>query len=138
MNISGKLSKHQKTAIQYFADQLFTKQMQRNIALRITFTQNAKYFGETEIDDYNSKGEPREFTIIVKKNIGDEETLRTISHEMVHCKQYVYKELNEQMTLWHGRKVCEDDYAYFDRPWEKEAHEVGNQLYEDFINDNSL
>lgn len=135
MNLTGKLTKTQKLAINYFADNLLSRQMKQNIAIRVKFTENIDNLGETEITDYNSVGKPREFTLIIKKDIGDEETLKTISHEMVHIRQYCYGHLNEQMTYWRGEKVSEEDYEYFDRPWEKEAQELGNKLYEEFINE---
>jgi hypothetical protein len=135
MNLYGKLSKNHKLAINYFADMLFTKQMKKNITLRVTFTEHIKNFGETEITDYNCIGKPRSFNIIIKKDIGDDEILRTLSHEMVHIKQYVYGHLNEQMTYWRGKKVTEEQFSYFDSPWEKEAHEIGDKLYGEFIDE---
>jgi hypothetical protein len=134
MNLTGKLTKTQKLAINYFADNLLSRQMKQNIAIRVKFTENIDNFGETEITDYNSVGKPREFTLIIKKDIGDDETLKTISHEMVHIRQYCYGHLNEQMTYWRGEKVSEEDYEYFDRPWEKEAQELGDKLYEKIFN----
>ena len=95
-------------------------------------------FGETEIMDYNSKGEPREFALIIQKDLSEEETLKTIAHELVHVKQYLYKELNEQMTLWKGRKVSEEQYKnYYDRPWEKEADKLGDKLYGEYYEHHS-
>lgn len=133
MNILGKLSKDQKSAIKYFADNLISKQMQRNLTIRIIFTKYQSMLGETEIMDYNGKGEPREFALIIQKDIDRDEALKTIAHELVHVKQYLYKELNEQMTLWRGRKVSEEQFEdYYDRPWEKEAHELGDKLFEDY------
>jgi hypothetical protein len=133
MNLKGKLSKHQRSATQYFADKLISKQMQRNITIRVIFTKYQSMFGETEILDYNSRGEPREFALIIQKNISNEEILKTIAHELVHVKQYLYKELNEQMTLWKNKKVSEEQYAsYYDRPWEKEAYKVGDKLFEEY------
>jgi hypothetical protein len=133
MNLKGKLSKHQRSATQYFADKLISKQMQRNITIRVIFTKYQSMFGETEILEYNNKGEPREFALIIQKNISNEEILKTIAHELVHVKQYLYKELNEQMTLWKGRKVSEDQYAsYYDYPWEKEAYKLGDKLFEEY------
>jgi hypothetical protein len=133
MNIYGKITSRQKSAIKYFADQLFTPQMKRNVSIRVTLTQKMENFGETEVTDYNISGKPREFNIIIKKDIGDKEIIRTISHEMVHVKQYTYNELNESMTMWCGKSVDEDQYDYFNSPWEIEAHELGDKLYESFI-----
>jgi len=131
MTITGKINSNVKLAIQYFADNLISKQLQRYVSIKVTLVANTDNYGEVEITDYNSKGLPRDFTLYIDKNLPEEEKIRTIAHELVHVKQYVYNELNEQMTLWHGKKVSEDDYEnYFDRPWEKEAYELGDKLYE--------
>ena len=133
MNIFGKLSKEQKLAIKHFANKLISKQMQKNVTIRVIFTKYQSMLGETEIMDYNAKGEPREFALILQKNIDKNETLKTLAHEMVHVKQYLYKELNEQMTFWKKKKVSEEQYAnYCDRPWEKEAYKVGDKLFEEY------
>jgi len=133
MNITGKINSHIKSAIKYFADNLISKQLQPYVSIRITLVSNTENYGEVEITDYNSKGSPRDFTLFIDKNIPEEEKIRTIAHELVHVKQYLYNELNEQMTLWCGHKVSEDDFEnYFDRPWEKEAYELGDKLYGNF------
>jgi len=133
MTITGKINSNIKSAIQYFADNLISKQLQRHISIRITLVTNTDNYGEVEITDYNSTNQPRVFTLFIDKNLPEEEKIRTIAHELVHVKQYLYNELNEQMTLWRGRKVSEDDFEnYFDRPWEKEAYELGDKLYDNF------
>jgi len=132
MNIYGKLTSAQKSAINYFADRLFTPQMKRNVSIRISFSSTMDNYGETEIDDYNLSGKPREFILNIKRNICAEEIIRTISHEMIHVKQYVLGQLNEQMTMWNGQKVNDGQYGYFDSPWEIEAHELGDKLFFEF------
>lgn len=135
MTITGKINSNLKSAIQFFADNLLTKQMQRHVSIKVTLVTNTDNYGEVEIADYNSRDLPRAFTLFIDKNISEDEMIRTISHELVHVKQYVYNELNEQMTLWCGQKVSEDDYEnYIDRPWEKEAYELGDKLYEQYNN----
>jgi hypothetical protein len=129
MNIYGKLTSKQKSAINFFSDKLFTPQMKRNISIRISFSSTMDNYGETEIDDYNLSGKPREFILNIKRNIDTEEIIRTIAHEMVHVKQYVYEQLNESMTMWSGQKVNDGQYGYFDSPWEIEAHEIGDKLF---------
>jgi hypothetical protein len=51
----------------------------------------------------------------------------------VHIYQYAYGELNEEMSLWKGKKVDQSKIDYFEQPWEKEAAEVGEFLYESYI-----
>lgn len=133
MTISGKLNSNQRSAIQYFADKLISKQMQRHISIRVYLTRYAANFGETHIVGYNEKDQPREFTLEIRSKLCEKEKLRTIAHEIVHVKQYLYKELNEQMTLWKGQKVDSDAIPYFKQPWEIEAHELGDKLYEEYM-----
>lgn len=116
----------------FFADKLISKQMQNHLVVKVVFTKNQSFLGETEIIGYNMRDEPREFALILNKNIDDDEKLKTLAHEFVHLKQYVYKELNEQMTLWHGKKVSEDDWDYHESPWEIEAETIGNKLFEEY------
>jgi hypothetical protein len=134
MKITGKINSKIKSATQCFADNLISKQLQRHISIQIKLVGNADNYGEVEVTDYNSKGLPRDFTLYINKTLPEKEKIRTIAHELVHVKQYLYKELNEQMTLWRGQKVSEDDYGnYYDYPWEKEAYELEDKLYDSFI-----
>jgi hypothetical protein len=133
MVINGKLSKQQKLAIQFFANNLLTKQLQPYIMVDIVFTQKLDIAGEIEVTDYNMRGIPRCFKFHIHSKIGQEEILRTMAHEMVHVKQYCKKELNEEMNKWMGEKVNPDEIPYHDRPWEIEAHQVGDMLYNNFI-----
>jgi hypothetical protein len=137
MNIKGKINSEIKSAIQYFADNLVSKQLQRHVSIKISLVTHTENFGEVEITDYNMKEQPRDFTLYIDKTIPEKEKIRTIAHELVHVKQYLYNELNEQMTRWRGKKVSEDDFEnYFDRPWEKEAYELGDKLYDRYIKTN--
>jgi hypothetical protein len=133
MIINGRLSKQQRLAIQFFADKLLTKQIQPYIMVEVAFTQKFDIAGEIEITDYNMRGIPRCFKFHINRKIGSEEILRTIAHEMVHVKQYCKRELNEEMNRWMNEKVDTDEIPYHDRPWEIEAHQVGDNLYEEFI-----
>jgi len=137
MIINGRLSKQQRLAIQFFADKLLTKQLQPYIMVDIAFTQKIDFAGEVEVTDYNMRGVPRCFKFYINKTIGEEEIIRTIAHEMVHVKQYCKKELNEEMNRWMGKKVDPDQILYHSRPWEIEAHETGDKLYEEFICQNA-
>ena len=133
MMIKGKLRKIERSAIEFFADNLLTKQLKPYIMLQVIFTKYIDNTGEIEIVDYNMSNIPRSFTIHLKRGMDQEETLRTIAHEMVHLKQYSRKELNESMTKWKGVTVNSSIIPYFDQPWEIEAHEVGDVLYEQFM-----
>lgn len=135
MKITGKISKKHKTAIKFFADNLLSKQMQRYVFVHILFVKNFEFLGLTHAWGYNSKDAPREFTIEIYKEQNEEELLMTLAHEMIHVKQYAYKELNEEMTKWKGKMVCSRSISYDDHPWEIEAETRAKELcneYEQF------
>ncbi len=54
--------------------------------------------------------------------------MRTIAHEMVHCKQYFRYELNGWSGSWKGTKPR--NYKYDNAPWEREAYKREDELYE--------
>lgn len=107
--------------------------MQNNLTIRICFKKNTDVLGLTIVDDYNLSGQPRFFTIEVDRNQSEDEKLRTIAHEMIHVKQYVKRELNEEMNRWKGNKVNAEKIPYHEQPWEVEAHHLGDVLFNDFL-----
>lgn len=116
-----------KRAALFYAQSLLTKKVLENIYLKIKFSNNISAYGYAEIKEYNVSGKPREFEIEVHSGIGAAEILKTLAHEMVHIKQYVYGETNDQLSRWKGTKVDSDNLEYWVQPWEIEAHgmEVG-------------
>jgi hypothetical protein len=132
MIVQGRINKTQAAAIEYFASQLFTPQLKSHIVITIAFRKNMPVLGYTDVDDYNSKGKPREFVLEINRKQSEKEILKTIAHEMVHCKQYAYGQLNEQGTKWLSRKMDHDSIPYAKRPWEIEAFTVGDKLYKEF------
>lgn len=136
MEIIGRLTKKQLSAVQFFADNLFSKQMQRHLTLHFVFREKMRDYGQTIVNDYNDRNLPRDFIIEIKRNQPKEELYRTIAHEMVHVKQYVYNELNEQQNLWCGKKINSDEIPYHEQPWEIEAESAAYFLFEGFKNGN--
>lgn len=136
MVIQGRPSKKQVHAMDYFARKLFSRQLCQHIFIRLTFKKTDNYWGLAIVDDCNSRGKPRYFTIEIKRDLNEQEKLMAIAHEFVHIKQYANGELNEEMTLWQGERVNSDIIPYLEQPWEIEAYEVGDKLYEDYINGN--
>jgi hypothetical protein len=55
-----------------------------------------------------------------------------LAHELVHVRQYAIGDLNEEATLWQGR-LMESNLAYDNQPWEIEANELADILYEEYI-----
>ena len=134
MILSGKIPKKIKSAIDFFATELFTPQMKRHVEIRVRQRDLGTWHGFASIEDYNSLGQPRSFVIELHKNDNEAEKLKTLAHELVHVRQYVRNELNDEMNTWKGRKIDSDSIPYDDQPWEVEANELGELLYERYTN----
>lgn len=132
MIIHGKINHKQREALNLFAEILFSPQMSRFVGVHIKFVRKkVKWLGMVSIEDYNLADKPREFLIEVRANQSQEEIIKTLAHEMVHVKQYVYGELNEEGTIWFDVQC--GDLEYENQPWEIEAHDVTDVLYEEWI-----
>jgi len=86
---------------------------------------------------------PREFKICVDNSQSFREQLRTITHEMVHVKQYAKSELydylrNYEMTRWRTRVFDTNKVKYRDFPWEKEAYALQTPLLRKFLKDKKV
>lgn len=74
---------------------------------------------------YCTEMDHREFQIEVDRTQSLKEFVTTITHEMVHVKQYAYLELGS--GRWKKCKVSENT-EYMDLPWEKEAFRLQDKL----------
>ena len=66
----------------------------------------------------------RTFELEVDKKLDDDELITTVSHEMVHVKQYARNEL--------GINDNHDGENYYDLPYEKEAYKLQEILLEEY------
>jgi len=132
MVVLGNLPKKHMSAISIFADFLFTAQLSRYIYIKVSYRKLTDYWGMTLIEDYNRRGLPRNFTLHIKNDLCEKETIKTIAHEMVHVKQYAYLELNESMTMWQGKYIDINKIKYSNFPWEIEAFHLSNILMENY------
>jgi hypothetical protein len=134
MVINGKLNKRQIRALEYYASNLFTPQLQKHIEITVKFVKFADYHhGLVTVEDYNVLGSPRSFIIEINRSDNAETKLISLAHELVHVKQYARNELNEQMTYWRGEYVNSDTIPYEQQPWEIEAESRGKELYAQFL-----
>lgn len=108
----------------YFATLLLSSKMLNNVNINVKVVTGDAPSGLCIIDEYNNQNKPRSFTIEINKNQSKMEILNAVAHEMVHVKQYVYGELNEQMSSWLGQKIDCDKVDYFEQPWEVEAYNL--------------
>ena len=85
---------------------------------------------------------PRCFSIEISKKLKGDEFIKTIAHELVHVKQYVTGQLKERYKpsshlLWRNEIVEPTEKNYFDAPWEVEAREMEEKLFDLFENRNN-
>lgn len=126
-------------AAKFYANELIeNKRILNNCFTKIRFNSKLDNYGLAGVEEYNTKKQPREFLIELHPGIGARNILSTLAHEMVHVKQYLNGELNEEMTLWKGKKVDSDNMDYWIHPWEIEAHGVEQGLIYKFITTNHL
>lgn len=85
---------------------------------------------------YCSKVDDKNYIIAIqtKVELGEDDPLATLAHEMVHVKQYASGELIDTKThcLWKGEQHIEypvDADEYFFSPWEVEAFGMQVGLY---------
>jgi hypothetical protein len=57
-------------------------------------------------------------------------TINTLSHELIHLKQYETNRLivNDKVVIWKGEKIDLMNVPYSERPWEIEAFEKETDL----------
>ena len=125
-------------AARFFADLLLHSRTVQKLVIDLEIVKKLDVDGECISEDEHKN--PRYFTIRLKAQ-KIEDMIKTLSHELVHVKQYAKNELGKEMSLarggkglrivsrWHGEywfpKGKED--GYWDAPWEIEAYgrEVG-------------
>ena len=135
LNLYGsRIKACQRKALNYFASQLFTPQMIPNLHIRISYKSNmGNEYGWVCAEDYNMSGDPRHFIMAIAKDDNVETQIRTMAHEMVHVRQFVRKELDEDMTRWKSRRVNMDIIPYRELPWEIEAFRLGDKLFKQYM-----
>jgi hypothetical protein len=127
-----------KRAAQFYAKELLSEKMLDNIFVRVKFNKDLDAYGYASVEDYNDSGKPREFEIELHPGIGAHDILKTLAHEMVHIKQYVYGETNERLTRWKGQRVDSDTVDYWVQPWEIEAFGRETGLYTRWVDERGL
>ena len=115
-----------KRAVIFYTNELISKKLLENIYLKIKFSKTLDVLGYAEVKEYNNSGKPREFEIELNYNISGPDILKTLAHELVHIKQFVYGETNEALTRWKGNK------------WEIEARGLELALFTKFAIEEKL
>jgi hypothetical protein len=71
----------------------------------------------------------KQYLIEIDKN-NKRDIISTISHELIHLKQYKSNRLKmtEEYVVWENDTLMDNVPDYFDRPWEIEAEKEGKAL----------
>ena len=125
-----------KRAALFYAQELIKPKMLENIFLRIKFNPKIDAHGYASVIEFSRSNKPRQFEIELHPGIGAGEILKTLSHEMVHIKQYVHGEVNIDLTRWKGSRVDQPDYWF--QPWEIEAYGMQAGLFTKFAKQEKL
>jgi hypothetical protein len=93
---------------------------------------------KSEATGYAGMGDNRrEYILDIDKNQTLREFISTICHEMVHVKQYFYKEMDDTTNddgdyRWHPKggeaTVISKETLYSELPWEVEAYDLQYKL----------
>ena len=110
-------------AVQFYAKELISNsRIRNNCTSIIRFDAKIKNYGSCGAEGYNTKKEPREFLIEIHPGIGVRNILETLAHEMVHVKQLVQHETNDELSVWRGKRFNSEVIDYWHHPWEIDAH----------------
>lgn len=110
-------------AAEFYAKELISNvRIRNNCETEIRFVDDLTEYGFASIVDYNTRNKPRKFLIEMHPQLGSRRILSTLSHEMVHIKQYIEGETNDQLSTWRGKKINPDEVDYWIHPWEIDAY----------------
>ena len=127
-----RFNEYVQRASQFYAEQLFTKQLLRHLVITLKFNKHLDAFGYSSIEKRNTKGAAREFLIELHPYISGVEILKTLAHEFVHIKQYVEGDLNDSQTEWKSEAIDSVAVDYYSLPWEIEAFGLEVGLFTNF------
>jgi hypothetical protein len=91
--------------------------------------ENAYGFCTVEDCDYR----PRSFLIEIHNRLNKEDYTKTLLHECQHILQHIRGDLRDKRGIrcWKGIKCVDLDYE--DMPWEIEAIQMEEVLYEEYL-----
>jgi hypothetical protein len=87
--------------------------------------------GWCSVQDCNWR--PRDFLIELQSGLKEEQYFTTLFHELYHCYQHIRGDLRDKRGIrcWKGIDCSQLDYE--NHPWELEAYQKEQELYEDYI-----
>jgi hypothetical protein len=123
----------------FFLKKLMPHQLVSKLTVNMSITDLGNYKGECCQESVEIGTNPREFWVGLSKKLKRRGTLRVIAHECVHIKQgatgqmWDYSGADAGWTRWNKRDVRDKDWAYKQRPWEKEAFRREKVLYNAYM-----
>lgn len=136
--LTGKSNRISKKEVRYILDyaaqRLLSERLSNNIEVYVVFKAfDTKESGFCYPEDFGERSH-RFFCIEVNTNKTRRNQIRTLFHEMVHVKQYAKGELRDdrrstQLSRWLGELHKDEDYDYWELPWEIEAYGREEGLY---------
>jgi len=133
-----KTQKNVKSIVRYCANNLMSSRLTKNISIRIILNNNllTKYslYGYCEPNVYDNRS-PKDFDLVIDCTQSLKGILSTVSHEMVHVKQFARRELHflacNKLVRFHDR-YYDINTLYARQPWEIEAEDMQFTLYNDW------
>jgi len=126
------LTKFARKAMLFYGEQLIPTKHYLKLNVEV-------FASDMEYDGQCTNHSRHDYEIDVKYGMSFERTLITLAHETVHIKQYVANELKsyyrneDSIDIWKGVKYKNLEYEY--QPWEKEATDMEQDLYQQFLLD---
>jgi len=132
-----------KDAANFFADELLSPQLSKNITLKIEVKDMSDAGGYCDPQDDDYPYLPRNFIIELAKTKKKIHMFLALAHEMVHLKQFAKGEMKDRLykrrsvKVWQGQYYPED-ISYWDQPWEIEAYGLENSLVAKYLINRNL
>jgi len=125
---SAQLKDLTEGLIRFAAARLMSRKLIDKLIVDVEFSKKLLkedgLLAEMDFDDRNHS--PREFTLTVDCTVPLRRIMESVAHEMVHVKQYATGQMVEmyrtKQIKWNKRKFKQEQFPYWDRPWEIEAH----------------
>jgi hypothetical protein len=142
IRVSGAMTIDMKYMFQkatmFYANELMSPQLVANLHIHVKYKRLADKNTYGECGPIGEAITPRKFKIDITPSKCKVEVFKTLAHEMVHVKQYAYKELKYQIRSldkmkWKGKAINEECITYEKLPWEKEAFKREDELFFNFV-----
>lgn len=118
-----------RDALYYFENELKLNEY-NHVIVKVKVTKTIDAFGYCFIEYFDDDDNPCDLIMEIQTGQSENEMFHTIAHEMVHIRQYVTGQLNCDLSVWRGHSIDSDAIHYDDHPWEIEAEEIGDKIFE--------